>query len=61
MQTTGAKIDERMLRFLRNHVRLTTISLSISSFDDDKNNEIIGTNINTRINLKELCGLIKKI
>ena len=42
-QTTGVGIDRNYLRFLRNHVGVNTISLSISSFDDFTNNQIIGT------------------
>lgn len=60
MQTTGAGIDQNYLRFLRNHVGVDTISLSISSFDDYINNLIIGTPSNMQINLKSLCGEIKR-
>lgn len=42
MQTTGVGIDRNYLRFLRNHVRVSLISLSISSLDDARNAEIIG-------------------
>lgn len=60
MQTTGTLIDENYLRFLREHVGVSLISLSVSSFDDDENNAIIGTSPNGRIDLKDLCAKIKK-
>lgn len=36
IQTTGVLLDENYLRFLRNHVRISTISLSISSLNNEK-------------------------
>lgn len=59
MQTTGVGLDRNYLRFLRNHVGVNTISLSISSFNDWRNNQIIGTKVN-EIKLKELCSNIKE-
>lgn len=41
MQTTGALLNDDYLYFLRHHVGVNTISLSLSSFDMDMNNEII--------------------
>ena len=58
MQTTGTLLDDGYLRFLRNHVGVTTISISISSFDDDENAEIVG--MKNKVNIKELCAAIKK-
>lgn len=58
MQTTGALLDNNYLRFLRNHVGVNIISLSVSSFDQFQNQEIIGCPV--QINLKELCKNIKK-
>ena len=60
MQTTGTMLDASYLRFLRNHVGVNTISVSISSFDDDANNRIICTPKLHQIKLKELCCLIKE-
>lgn len=60
MQTTGILLDQNYLRFLRNHVGVNTISLSISSFDDEKNMEIIGCPNGTSIYLENLCSEIKK-
>lgn len=59
MQTTGVGIDRNYLRFLRNHVGVNTISLSISSFDNEMNNQIIGTKVG-KISLVELCSDIKE-
>lgn len=59
MQTTGVGLDRNYLRFLRNHVGVNTISLSISSFNDWRNNQIIGTKVN-EIKLEELCSNIKE-
>lgn len=58
MQTTGTLLDRNYLRFLRNHVGVTTISLSISSFFDHLNNEIIKPP--KQIELEKLCTLIKE-
>lgn len=64
IQTTGAGIHDETLRFLRNWVGVSCISLSISSFDDKKNNEIIHSNIKSDsefwIDLKYLCSEIKR-
>ena len=58
MQTTGALLDNNYLRFLRNHVGVNIISLSVSSFDQFQNQEIIGCPV--QIDLEELCKNIKK-
>lgn len=58
MQTTGTLLDENYLRFLRNHVGVSVISLSLSSFIDEKNAEITG--MKKQIDIEELCRLIKK-
>lgn len=60
MQTTGILLDQNYLRFLRNHVGVNTISLSISSFDDEENMRIIGCPPGAPIHLEELCSEIKK-
>lgn len=60
MQTTGALLDQNYLRFLRNHVGVNVISLSVSSFDNEKNMEIIGCPDGVEINLPELCSEIKR-
>lgn len=60
IQTTGAGIDQNYLRFLRNHVGVDTISLSVSSFDNRRNNTIIRTPKAAEINLEWLCNEIKR-
>lgn len=59
MQTTGTLIDRNYLRFLRNHVGVNLISLSVSSLDDAANNAIIHTPKESQVNLAELCEEIK--
>lgn len=58
MQTTGTLLDRNYLRFLRNHVGVQTISLSVSGFLDKTNNAIIKPPKD--INLLELTTLIKE-
>lgn len=58
MQTTGTLLDDGYLRFLRNHVGVSTISVSTSSFDDEENAKIIG--MKNKINLSFLCSEIKR-
>lgn len=58
MQTTGALLDDGYLRFLRNHVGVSTISVSICSFDSAHNAEICG--MKTPVDLLHLCHEIKR-
>ena len=58
MQTTGVFLDTNYLRFLRNHVGVNLISLSVSALDDKKNREIIGAK--SGLNLVELSRNIKQ-
>lgn len=60
MQTTGAMLDDNYLRFLRNHVGVSTISLSVSSFSNTNNLEIIGVPQKLGFDLFDLCKRIKK-
>lgn len=61
IQTTGALIDDDYLYFLRHHVRVNTISMSVSNmFDNDINCEINGTDIKNKVDIKHLCSRIKK-
>lgn len=60
MQTTGVMLDEQYLRFLRNHVGVSTISLSISSFCDEENKLLMGTNPMLYNRISTICGMIKK-
>lgn len=58
MQTTGTLMDGEILRPLRNHVGITTISLSISSFDNALNAE--NSRMKNSVDIKWLCGEIKR-
>ena len=60
IQTTGVNIDENYLRFLRNHVGVSTISLSISSLSDTTNASYNGTPKGYEVNIIDLCQKIKK-
>lgn len=60
MQTTGILLDQNYLRFLRNHVGVNLISLSVSALDVYANNKIIGTPSGKMINLHSLCEEIKR-
>lgn len=60
MQTTGVLLDEPYLRFLRNHVGVSTISLSLSSLNDNVNCAYNGTNPKLKVDIAALCALIKK-
>lgn len=60
LQTSGVFIDEGVLRWLRNTVGVSTISVSVSDlFDDHHNVEIMGTPAGLRYTLDSLCKLIK--
>lgn len=61
MQTTGVLLDHDYLVFLRNHVGVDLISLSVSSLNDQMNNGIIGTPANCHVHLRELCAKIKHL
>jgi hypothetical protein len=59
MQTTGVMLDENYLRFLRNHVGVNLISLSISSLDNSDNAWVIDMPRNLNVNIAKLCQQIK--
>jgi len=62
LQTSGALLDDEYLRFLRNTVGVTTISLSLSSiFSDDENAEYNQPqNPKFRVDIEKLCEEIKR-
>lgn len=64
MQTTGRLLDNNYLRFLRNHVGVNTISLSVSSIFNDRENCAVIDSKSLKsdpfINLEELCAAINK-
>lgn len=59
IQTTGVLLDRNYLRFLRNHVGVNTIALSLSSFATEKNREYNGTPVNLKVDIDQLCRDIK--
>jgi len=60
MQTTGAMLDSNYLRFLRNHVGVNLISLSLSSLDTDENAAIIRCPEQYKPDIPFLCSEIKR-
>lgn len=60
MQTTGTLIDDNYLYFLRHHVGVSTISLSISSFINSINAEYNGTPLSRMVDILDLASRIKK-
>lgn len=60
MQTTGVLLDQNYLRFLRNHVGVNLISLSVSSLNDQMNRAIIGASRDVMPELAWLCSEIKR-
>ena len=59
LQTTGVLLDKPYLRFLRNTVGVSTISLSVSAFDDATNIDYIGSRPAVYNNVCDLCESIK--
>lgn len=60
IQTTGVLLDQNYLRFLRNHVGVNVISLSLSSFDNQRNSDIIHFPNGSEVNIEFLCSEIKR-
>ena len=60
MQMTGVMLNANYLRFLRNHVGVNLISLSLSSFNCEENASIIGMPANYEVDIAQLCCDIKK-
>ncbi len=59
MQTTGVLLDQNYLRFLRNHVGVNLISLSLSALDSKVNGDIISSNA-PMPDIPFLCSEIKR-
>lgn len=57
MQTTGVLLNDEYLTFLRNIVGVSTISISLSSFNDNENASIC--QMRTDVNIRALCKMIK--
>jgi sulfatase maturation enzyme AslB (radical SAM superfamily) len=61
IQTSGVTLDDEALRFLRNTVGISTISLSLSDmYNDDANQEMNGTPDKLKVNVIHLCSEIKR-
>lgn len=61
LQTSGVTVDEEKLRWLRNTVGVSTISLSLSSvFDSEDNASYNRTPGNLTVNIDTLCAEIKR-
>lgn len=60
MQCTGALLDRDYLTFLRRHVGITTMALSVFSLDDEENMRIINPPKNVRINIREVAKMVKE-
>ena len=58
MQTTGTLLDDGYLRFLRNHVGVTTISLSLNSFNNNEN--AMTCRMKKPVDIGWLCQEIKR-
>ena len=61
MQTTGVLLDTNYLRFLRHHVGVNTISLSLSSLDSSTNAEYNGSPRKHHVIISSLCRQIKEL
>lgn len=61
LQTSGTTLEDWYLRFLREHVGVTTISLSLSDmFDNVKNAQYNRTKQGYEIDIDHLCSEIKR-
>ncbi|MBR1454142.1 MAG: radical SAM protein [Lachnospiraceae bacterium] len=58
MQTTGTLIDNHYLRFLRNHVGVSTISMSLASLDSDVNAMVC--TMKHPVNINSFCSEVKR-
>lgn len=59
MQTTGVMLDQNYLRFLRNHVGVNLISLSLSALNSEVNASIIQSHVQPP-DIEHLCSEIKR-
>jgi len=60
IQTTGVLMDRNVLRLLRNHVGVSTISMSVSSLNSDENRMHNQTPEALGIDIPGFCGLVKE-
>lgn len=61
MQTTGILLDRGYLQFLRDHVGVNVISISVSSFYQQLNADIIGMPEGHEVWMSTLCPDIKEL
>lgn len=60
IQTSAVGFNEGYARFLRNTVGVRVLSFSLSSFDNEKNAEIVGMPKNMTVDITAACALAKK-
>jgi len=60
MQTTGVLLDDGYLNFLRKSVGVSTISVSITAYEDDINRSYVQMPDKCAVKLVELCRKIKE-
>ncbi len=60
MQCTGVLLNEDYIQFLRRHVGVTLMALSVFSLDDKANTAIVGTPNGFQINIKDVAQMVKK-
>lgn len=61
IQTSGVGLDEEKLRWIRNTIRVSTVSLSLSSiFDSNRNADYNGTPTTLKVDIDNLCAEIKR-
>jgi sulfatase maturation enzyme AslB (radical SAM superfamily) len=61
LQTSGVTIDDEKLRFLRNTVNISTISVSLSNVFSSEGNQIYnGTPEAMKVDIDKLCSEIKR-
>jgi sulfatase maturation enzyme AslB (radical SAM superfamily) len=62
LQTSGATLDEKKLKFLRNDIKVATIALSLSSiWSDEENAHYNNTPEKYKVNIEALCRQIKDL
>lgn len=60
LQTSGVFLDDQYLRFLRNHVGISTISLSLSSLVDEVNARYNRIVPELQFKIRHICNEIKR-
>ncbi len=60
IQTSAVGFDEGYARFLRNTVGVSVFSFSLSSFDSEKNAQIVTMPKNKQVDIEQTCKIVKK-